>query len=50
MVEVGTTIDEAEKQLILKTLEELDGNKTEAAKVLGISLKTLYNRLNDYDI
>ena len=48
-VEIGTTIDEAEKQLILKTLDEMDGNKTEAAKVLGISLKTLYNRLNDYE-
>lgn len=49
-VEVGTSIEDAEKQLILKTLEELRGNKTEAAKVLGISLKTLYNRLNSYDI
>ena len=49
-VTVGTTIDEAEKQLILKTLEELGGNKTEAAKVLGISVKTLYNRLNEYEI
>ncbi len=48
-VEVGTTIDEAEKQLILKTLDEFEGNKTEAAKVLGISVKTLYNRLNDYE-
>lgn len=49
-VEVGTSIEEAEKQLILKTLDELDGNKTEAAKVLGISVKTLYNRLNAYKI
>ena len=48
-VQIGTSIDEAEKQLILKTLDELDGNKSEAAKVLGISLKTLYNRLNDYE-
>lgn len=47
-VEVGTSIEEAEKQLILKTLDEMGGNKTEAAKVLGISLKTLYNRLNAY--
>lgn len=49
-VEVGTSIEEAEKQLILKTLDELDGNKTEAAKVLGISVKTLYNRLNAYNL
>lgn len=48
-VEVGTTLDEAEKLLILKTLDENEGNKTETAKVLGISVKTLYNRLNSYD-
>ena len=48
-VEVGTPLDEAEKQLILKTLDEYEGNKTETAKVLGISLKTLYNRLNSYE-
>jgi DNA-binding NtrC family response regulator len=48
-VPVGTTIDEAEKQLILKTMEELDGDKPEVARVLGISLKTLYNRLKSYE-
>ncbi|MFN3168112.1 MAG: sigma-54 interaction domain-containing protein [Phycisphaeraceae bacterium] len=48
-VPVGTTIDEAEKQLILKTMQELDGDKPEVARVLGISLKTLYNRLNSYE-
>ncbi len=49
-VEVGTTIDAAERQLILKTLARYSGNKTEAAKILGISVKTLYNRLNQYGI
>jgi DNA-binding NtrC family response regulator len=44
----GTTVDEAEKRLILATLEKLEGHKTRAAKVLGISLKTLYNRLHEY--
>ena len=39
---------EAEKRLILETLDTLDGNKKEAAEVLGISLKTLYNRLHEY--
>jgi DNA-binding NtrC family response regulator len=49
-VEVGSTIAEAEKQLILATLERLNENKKEAAATLGISLKTLYNRLNVYGI
>lgn len=44
----GRTIEEVEKDLILTTLENLDNNKQKAAKVLGISLKTLYNRLNAY--
>jgi len=48
-VEVGSSIEEAERALILKTLEELDGDKKRAASILGISLKTLYNRLNDYE-
>lgn len=48
-VEVGSSIDEAEQALILKTLEDMDGDKKRAAKVLGISLKTLYNRLHEYD-
>jgi DNA-binding NtrC family response regulator len=47
-VAVGSSIADAEKKLILATLEELDGDKKEAAEVLGISLKTLYNRLNAY--
>lgn len=47
-VPVGSSIAEAEKKLILATLEEYDGNKKQAAEVLGVSLKTLYNRLNAY--
>jgi DNA-binding NtrC family response regulator len=42
----GTTVDEAERRLILLTLEHTRGNKTRAAEVLGISLKTLHNKLN----
>ena len=38
-----------ERRLILATLEELDCDKKRAAQVLGISLKTLYNRLNVYE-
>ncbi|MGD8331501.1 MAG: helix-turn-helix domain-containing protein, partial [Acidobacteriota bacterium] len=40
---------EAEKQLILATLDECEGNRTRAAKKLGISVKTLYNRLKAYE-
>jgi two-component system response regulator AtoC len=47
-VEVGESIAEAERRLILATLEELDGDKKRAAELLGISLKTLYNRLAVY--
>jgi len=45
---VGTPIAEAERRLILATLEHCDGDKKKAAEVLKISLKTLYNRLNEY--
>jgi len=45
---VGTTVEEAEKLLILKTLEATSNNKTRAAEILGISLKTLHNKLKEY--
>jgi DNA-binding NtrC family response regulator len=45
---VGTTVEEAEKLLILKTLEATGNNKTRAAEILGISLKTLHNKLKEY--
>jgi DNA-binding NtrC family response regulator len=47
-VTVGTTVDEAEKQLILKTLQSTQNNKTRAAEILGISSKTLQNKLKEY--
>lgn len=47
-VEVGTTVDEAERLLIVKTLESTHNNKTRAAEILGISLKTLHNKLKEY--
>jgi len=40
---------EAEKQLILKTLDKTSGNKSEASRRLGITRKTLLNKLNKYD-
>ncbi|MGH9349204.1 MAG: sigma-54-dependent transcriptional regulator [Vicinamibacterales bacterium] len=42
----GTTVEEAERRLILMTLEHTRDNKTRAAEILGISLKTLHNTLN----
>jgi DNA-binding NtrC family response regulator len=45
---VGTTVGEAEKMLILKTLQSTNNNKTKAAEILGISLKTLHNKLKEY--
>jgi len=47
-VGVGTTVDEVERLLIVKTLESTNNNKTKAAEILGISLKTLHNKLKEY--
>ena len=41
-------MDEAERQLILKTLNSTNNNKTKAAEILGISSKTLQNKLKEY--
>ena len=46
--DVGGSLDEAERQLIVATLERCAGDKKKAAEILGISLKTLYNRLHLY--
>ncbi len=47
-LQVGTTVDEAERMLILRTLDATGQNKTRAAEILGISLKTLHNKLKEY--
>ena len=44
----GMTVDEAEQKLIVATLDSAGGNKTRAAEMLGISLKTLHNKLNRF--
>jgi len=49
LVRIGSSIADMEYKLIMATLARCEGNKRQAAKILGISLKTLYNRLNDYD-
>ncbi|MCC6278019.1 MAG: sigma-54-dependent Fis family transcriptional regulator [Oligoflexia bacterium] len=47
-IAVGMTIAEMEKNLILKTLEQTRQNRTQAARLLGISIRTLRNKLNEY--
>jgi DNA-binding NtrC family response regulator len=47
-LDLGISIAVAEQRLILATLGMLHGDKRKAADILGISLKTLYNRLNVY--
>jgi DNA-binding NtrC family response regulator len=47
-VRVGASIAEVERRLIIATLEHCDGHKEKTAEVLGVSLKTLYNRLREY--
>lgn len=48
VIRIGTTVDDAERALILRTLEHAGNNKTRAAEILGISLKTLHNKLKEY--
>lgn len=47
-IPVGTTVDEMERRLILKTLESTNNNKSRASQVLSISVRTLRNKLNEY--
>jgi DNA-binding NtrC family response regulator len=46
---IGTTVDDAERELIIQTLASTSQNKTRAAELLGISLKTLHNKLKEYE-
>jgi DNA-binding NtrC family response regulator len=47
-IEVGTSLADAQRRLILATLSHVTGDKKRTAEILGISLKTLYTRLNQY--
>ena len=47
-LQAGYSVSEMERKLILATLEQTSGNRTHAAKLLGISLRTLRNKLRDY--
>ncbi|SJN59221.1 Transcriptional regulatory protein ZraR [Vibrio ruber DSM 16370] len=48
IIPTGVSLEELEKHAILNTLEKNQGNKTESAQELGISVKTLYNKLEKY--
>ncbi len=47
-LKVGISMAEAEKQMIFETLRHTKGNRTKAAEILGISIRTLRNKLNEY--
>ncbi|HYL58313.1 MAG TPA: sigma-54 dependent transcriptional regulator [Candidatus Acidoferrales bacterium] len=47
-VRLGTSLEEVEKELITRTIEFTGGNKTRAAEILGVSAKTLYNKLDRF--
>jgi DNA-binding NtrC family response regulator len=47
-VRIGTTLADVERDLVLATLEHFEGHKERTAAALGVSLKTLYNRLKEY--
>ncbi len=47
---IGATVAEVERELILQTLSAVNQNKTRAADLLGISLKTLHNKLKEYKL
>jgi two-component system response regulator HydG len=49
-IPTGMTIKEMERELILKTLEDNDGNRTRTARILGITRRTLQHKLKEYDI
>jgi DNA-binding NtrC family response regulator len=44
------SLREAEKQLIIHALQECEGNRTEAAKKLGVSRRTLHRKLHEFEI
>ncbi len=47
-IPVGTSLEEVERRVIRQTLDSVDNNKTEAAKILGFARKTLHNKLDKY--
>jgi DNA-binding NtrC family response regulator len=45
---IGATVSEVERELVLQTLARCDGNRTRAARVLGLSVRTLRNKIREY--
>jgi DNA-binding NtrC family response regulator len=45
---IGSTVGEIERELMLQTLARCDGNRTRAARVLGVSVRTLRNKIRQY--
>jgi DNA-binding NtrC family response regulator len=45
---IGSTVAAVERELLLQTLAHCDGNRTHAARVLGVSLRTMRNKLRQY--
>jgi DNA-binding NtrC family response regulator len=45
---IGSTVGEIERELVLQTLLRCDGNRTRAARVLGVSVRTLRNKIRQY--
>lgn len=45
---IGATVGEIERELVLQTLGRCRGNRTQAARVLGVSVRTLRNKINLY--
>ncbi len=49
-LQAGNSVSEMERKLIMTTLEQTNGNRTHAARLLGISLRTLRNKLREYRV
>ena len=47
-IQAGLSVSDMEKALIMKTLDEVNGNRTKAARLLGIGVRTLRNKLREY--
>ena len=45
---IGSTVGEVERELVLQTLARCHGNRTRAARVLGVSVRTLRNKIRQY--
>ena len=45
---IGSTVEEVERALVVQTLARCDGNRTHAARVLGLSVRTLRNKIRLY--